>query len=280
MTIHREQFQPYEGPVSSPRRRFWVITRQELRLAWQRRWIRRLLLLSFLPLVVCLVILYVELVIKKTLNMDLWGGEVFDVLYRAQSFFVVLLMAIGGADLVAKDVAANAHALYFSRPLDLFGYLAGKVLAIAIMLGLITLIPGVVLDVGQLLLAYQTDIPAFLAKLVQVAAYSILLSLVAGTVITCLSSFGWRSRYVGIAWIALYFVSNGLSVALTEAVSPGARFSAFSLISIQALFRDSGRLFYAADKPPIWPLVCLVCLGALAGFILYRRIVALERREA
>lgn len=63
----------------------------------------------------------------------------------AMSLFTLLVIAWFGAGLIAEDRRAGAHLLYFSRPLTLSGYLAGKFLTLLVFSLAAVLVPSLVI---------------------------------------------------------------------------------------------------------------------------------------
>jgi hypothetical protein len=277
MSVHRKTYTPYAGALTSRGGRYRVIAGRELRLALGRTWVRRLLAVSFLPLVGCVIFLYVRLIVEQATQMAIWDGFLFETLYRIQALFVMLLMAVVGSDLIAKDTTAGAHPLYFSRPIGIGQYVAGKLLSVAALLAAVTVIPGVLLDLAQLLLATQADFGAFFVKLLQVVVYGALVAFVGSSIIVYLSSLGTRARWVGLGWVGAWLLSDALSSVVEQAFdgSDWAR-----LLSIPRLFVDSGAVLLGTTDYGVLPPVLLLFFGCVAVLALRRRVAVLERREA
>ena len=276
MSIHRKGYAPFTGAVTPRGQRSLVIARRELRLALGRSWVRRLLAVSMLPLLGCVIFLYVKLVVEQATELTIWDGFLFETLYRVQSLFVMILMAVVGADLIAKDTAAMAHPLYFARPLAVGDYVRGKLLSVAVLLAVIIVVPGLLLDLAQLLLSREADVGAFIRSLIGVLAYGAIVAGVGASVIGWLSSLGKSARWVGIGWVAAWLLTDGMSQALL-AISGS---DAVRYLSLPALFVDTARFLLAPDSPGPGAAIILVAGGALAYWLLLRRVVVLERREA
>lgn len=276
MSIHRKAYTPFRGEVTPRGSRSLVIARRELRLAMGRSWVRRLLAVSFLPLLGCIIFLYVRLVVEQATALTIWDGFLFETLYRVQSLFVMLLMAVVGADLIAKDTAARAHSLYFSRPLAVGDYVRGKLLSVAALLAVVIVVPGLLLDIAQLLLSREADVGAFVRSLLGVLIYGAIVAGVGSAIIGWLSSLGQRARWVGIGWVAAWLLTDGMSQALQAILGEGG---GARLLSIPALFVDTARFLLAPTDEGPAALVLLVGAGALCWWLLHRRMVVLERRE-
>ena len=66
---------------------------------------------------------------------------------------IALIAIFGGSGLIATDLKNNALSLYLSKPLSWIDYLIGKFAVIGILLGSLTVVPGLLLFLEQALLA-------------------------------------------------------------------------------------------------------------------------------
>jgi ABC-type transport system involved in multi-copper enzyme maturation permease subunit len=276
VTLHSKSYQPYAGELEPPRTRPWVIVRRELRLAVRKRWVRRLLFFALIPLAVTIVTLYFQLIVEKVTQAHVFGRNLYEGFYGVEVFFLVLMVAAAGSDLIAKDTASRAHQLYFSRPIRPIHYLLGKLGALFVVLFALLAPPGILLALANLLLASEPDYGGFASKVGELTVYGVVAALSAGVFISLLSAYGQRARYVGLFWVGIYFFSQVASGVLVE------RFHVdwARTLSLHNLLLDSGRFLYAEDSPGPLSLVVLVSLAAVAFLLTWRRVVLLERREA
>jgi ABC-2 type transport system permease protein len=139
-TIHDQGYQRYEGARTPQARRFLVIARNVIAVAWKSRWGVKLPLL--LTVGTLLIFAAVLVVITKVQAMS--HGRTPDmfrpdrVLANARAVFsgwgVVLTITVAmGA--IADDLRSGAFQFYFSRPLRPADYVRGKLLGLAAVVG-------------------------------------------------------------------------------------------------------------------------------------------------
>ncbi len=91
--IYDQGYRPFEGQLASPRSRFLVIAMNELRLAWKEKWFKRLLWVSFIPLIVFAVLVVIQARFSMLLDKELadiwqsfWGIQLFFSMLMVQTF--------------------------------------------------------------------------------------------------------------------------------------------------------------------------------------------------
>ncbi len=122
---------------------------------------------------------------------------------------------IVGPSLISQDLRFNALPLYFSRPLRRIDYFMGKLGVIGWFLAMVLIFPSLIAYALGLLFSRDFSIitdtfPLLLASL----GYGIVVSLSAGLFILALSSLSRNSRYIALAWLAVWFVTSLASEAL------------------------------------------------------------------
>ena len=152
MAIYKRGYQRYQGALTSPWSRWFVLPK----FAWQRLMQQRLVVIIFVvatfwPLA-CAAFVYLshhaELLqgfgpeAVKLLKID---GNFFVVFMNAQSVFAIVLAAFAGPSLIAPDLANGALPLYFSRPLSRPEYILSRMLVLVGVLSPVTWIPGLLL---------------------------------------------------------------------------------------------------------------------------------------
>ena len=114
MPIHDLSYRHWSGEWTSHPYRWWVITRQGIRILSQKKLFITLLILSLLPFLVRTVMLYVSNVVSKLpfLSID---PKFFEDFLTQQMFFTFLIAIYAGAGLIANDLKVNALQIYFSK---------------------------------------------------------------------------------------------------------------------------------------------------------------------
>src|ERR1043166_9257749 len=79
---------------------------------------------------------------KKTRGVLSGGQDTFAVFYSYQGAMVVVTLALVGATLVGGDFAARGLPFYLAKPISRWHYIAGKCLAVAIVVTLMTTVPA------------------------------------------------------------------------------------------------------------------------------------------
>ena len=156
MAVYKRGYQRYQGALTAPWTRLFVLPR----FAWQRLMQQRLVVIIlvvalFWP-VACAFFVYLshhaELLLgfgstlPDFLKID---GQFFVVFMNAQGSFAIILAAFAGPSLIAPDLANGALPLYFSRPLSRPEYVLARMLALVGILSPVTWIPGVLLFLMQ-----------------------------------------------------------------------------------------------------------------------------------
>jgi ABC-type transport system involved in multi-copper enzyme maturation permease subunit len=222
--------------------RFWVIAQTGIALAWKNRWLRRLLLLAWLPaLYLGVVFLFIErgLANPTEIRMALGfvgpfvGPEVETQLRTAldagdpggarhiawkwllltffrypQGLLMALVVGLIAPPLVAKDVHSRAFLLYFSRPLTRVEYILGKFIVVCAYVGMVTTIPALALYLlGVLLSPPEVGVIASTWDLpLRILAASVVLIIPTAALALAFSSLTTRTFYAGFAWFAVWLL--------------------------------------------------------------------------
>lgn len=278
MAVYKRGYRRYEGPLTGPLARLFVLPRFAWRRLMEQRLVVILLVISLFWPVACGAFVYLanhaELLVgldAEALNFLTIDARFFVIFMNAQSVFTILLAAFAGPSLIAPDLANGALQLYFSRPLSRAEYMLARLLVLLGVLSPITWIPGVLLFLmqsalgGWLWFAANWHIGAgiFIGFLLWI----LLVSLVAMASSACVR---WRMVAGGLV-LGVFFVLAGasemahmiLNVEWVLAMNPGRNMN------------QIWRWLLGAD-PIVGPdaTTCLVALGLMAAVLL----VVLERR--
>lgn len=156
MPVYKRTYRTYQGKTTRLGSRFLVVTRYASQQHWRSRFIYAFALVCFIYPVVCLANIYLQhnLELAKTLQFSL--NKLFPVdatfFFRfmdIQGGWGFLLTIILGAGLISPDLANSALPLYLCRPFTRRDYILGKMMVLALPLGLITLLPGFFLFLAQ-----------------------------------------------------------------------------------------------------------------------------------
>ncbi|MGA8087949.1 MAG: ABC transporter permease subunit [Terracidiphilus sp.] len=290
MSVFDHDYRPYEGRLTPLGSRPLVLARYALNEAWSSKITIGLFVLSLLPCLVDLVIIYVaDNPMARALIMR--GGPALDIdrtfflrVLETQCWFALVLAAWIAPRLVSFDLGDNALPILLSHPISRFGYLLGKFVALALSLSYVTWIPCLLLFVYQ---CYASPQPWGMAN------FSLALGIFAGAAVWVfvLSMVGlavsawvkWRVIATG-AIFAVVFVPAGVGAM----VSLILRTKWGLLLNLPLIMSELWQRILGAPAPirmnerfilPTFPMVvaliiaCLLCVAVLNARIRAREVV-------
>ena len=283
MPIHTQDYRHWEGTLNpQPHTRWWIIAKAELKLLAQRKIVR--LIVAIPPLIYILVHAILIYILNQVpgvefpfdINNEFFQKFLFRIVPIPSSFLIALLAIFGGSGLIATDLKNNALSLYLSKPISWIDYLIGKCAVIGILLGCLTLVPGLLLFLEHALL---TDTPFLKENYwipLSIIAYSAIIMLSASLLMLLFSSLTSNPRYAIIGFCAVWFGSP----VIYEILKAITRTSKMALVSIWAHYDILGTVLFAGSHNYavhwVWALLVQIALIALCIFVLHRRIRAVE----
>jgi ABC-2 type transport system permease protein len=242
MPIFDQGYQHWQGTLSGHAWRWASIARWGARTQWEKKWTRRVVIVSLFPALALAIFLVFWglfeqqsdflaplLFLMRGLPEQLRSGPrnfrvpmwtlAFNTFLQVQLFFTMILVLIVGPDLISQDLRFNAMPLYFSRPVRRLDYFAGKLGVIAVYLSAVTIVP-ILLAYG-LGVVFSLDIQVLRDTawlLAGCVAYGLVVVLSAGTLILAISSLSRNSRMVGGIWVGVWWIGNLAAAALTRVV--------------------------------------------------------------
>ena len=275
MPIHTQDYRHWEGTLK-PRNytRWWVIAKAELKLLAKRKIVR--LIIAIPPLIYIIVHAVIIYLINQFNYID-FPFKVDSAFFQRFLFriefisglFVALIAIFGGAGLIANDLKSNALSLYLSKPISWVDYLIGKFAVVGILLACITLVPGILLFLEQLLLSDFTFFKENFWIFFSIIGYSIIITTVTSLLMLSFSSLTTNSRYATIGFCAVWFGLPVLHGILIFAL----RTSNVALVSIWANYDRLGSVLFASDNSYTthWLITFLILSALTAGCILVLR---------
>jgi ABC-2 type transport system permease protein len=151
----------------------------------------------------------------KGFRVEVWTLA-YDYFLWAELRSAMIVVLLVGPGLISRDLRFNALPLYFSRPLRRVDYFVGKLGVVVWFLGLVLVVPSVIAYVLGLLFSLDwTILRDTFPLLLACVGYGAVMSVSAGLLILALSSLSRNSRYVGLFWLAVWFVSSIVGTVLT-----------------------------------------------------------------
>jgi ABC-2 type transport system permease protein len=150
MAVYKKTYRPYEGELTPGWSRFMVIPRYAFEELHGKRFLTIFFIASFIYPLISALIIYVQ---HNTSALGLLGVQgarslisintaFFMSLLGWQSMMALFLASFIGPGLVSPDLANNALSLYLARPFSRVEYVLGKMSVLAILMSLMTWVPG------------------------------------------------------------------------------------------------------------------------------------------
>jgi ABC-type transport system involved in multi-copper enzyme maturation permease subunit len=288
MSVFDHDYRPYEGRLTPLRSRPLVLARYALNEAWSSKVTIGLFVLSLLPCLVDLVIIYVAdnpmaraLITRGGPTLDI--NETFFLrVLETQCWFALVLAAWIAPRLVSFDLGDNALPILLSHPISRFGYLLGKFLALTLSLSYVTWIPCLILFVYQCYASPQpwgmAHLPLAFGIFAGAAVWVVLLAMVGLAVSAWVK---WRVIATG-AIFAVVFVPAGVG-GIASAI---LRTKWGLLLNLPVVMSELWQRMLGAPALmnsrfdlPTFPMVmvlviaCLLCVAVLNARIRAREVV-------
>ena len=275
MPIHDQSYRHWEGTFKSHAFRWWVITREGLRIILRRKlFLLFILVPPAITYLVHAIIVYVVNIYQELFKMNIDGMFFFGFFMR-QTFWIVLICVFGGSGLIANDLKNNALQLYLSKPLNRRDYLIGKLAIVVVLMGFVTLVPGILLFIEN---AVVSDGATFIKEKYwmfgSIVLYSLFLTLPTGLLILALSSMTKSNRYAAISFVAILMGTPLFSELLRGVlkIRPAIFLSYWSNLYIL------GRHLFGMSTPDrwYWATLILVVIMGLCIWIMHRKVKGVE----
>jgi hypothetical protein len=228
-------------------------------------------------------------VLRDALHMN-GGAQTYRNFVTLQGSMVVIVLALAGSVVIGNDFRFGSLAFYLAKPITRWHYLAGKALAVAILVNLMTTLPALILFVqygfldswqyfvhggralgdlaiGSVHIPLQGPNPLLFGILGYGALLTVCLS------IMLLATACWLRKTVPLimVWTTIFFFFRLVAVALVDGIQCDARWRLLDLWNDMTLvggtclglgsesFR-SARQPAAADALLVLCIVCIACL--------------------
>lgn len=281
--IHDLGYQPYQGPRRARARRFLVISRNLVSVAWRSRAVRWSFIVAGIVTIVAAVVMYFmrhELAQQlRTRGAPLPRPDA--VIFHANNFFSFIgfiLAAVVGCGAVADDLQLGAFQFYFARPIRPRDYVAGKLLGLFVVVGLPLVGGPFLLSVFRVLIAADAaDAVRALPTVPRALALGVVGAAVIGLPAVGLGAWLRRRRLTQAVFAIYYVVAAPMAVGLAE----GLRVRWLKLLSASADLERVGRALFGIDPapndPPAWAaLLAAAALVAVAYLVVHRRVSRAE----
>lgn len=288
MAVYKNNYGLYRGELTPGWSRFLVLTRYAFGNVFQSRMFVAFYVLCFALPFAGLLIIYLHHNISALNFLNLPLDQLNDALpidagffrygVNFQGFLCFLIAFFVGPALVAPDLRNNGLALYLSRPFTRSEYVLGKIAVLAILMSLVTWVPGLLLYGFQAYLEgfgwvgknWSIAWAIFAGSLIWIATLSLLALAVSAWV-------KWKP-VARIALLVLYLVFIGFGRAINEALDTWWGWLFSIATAVDNVWAGLFGLTVDSDfTMPHWAAwfsllaCCAICLGLLS-----RRIRAYE----
>jgi len=269
MGVFRGGYRQYDGDFLPLSTRFGVIVGAEFSRMFKAKWNRRVMLGSLLFLAAIEAVQIGKAMLEEQVGQALpIELGLLEKLLAAELFFMAILVAVAGSGIIADDRRSNALLLYLSKPISPARYMLGKGLALAALLSIVYVVPGLVHIVVSVLFLPNVGMAAFARDLLSVVVIGVVHVGATCIFMLTLSSLSTRKWYIGLGWAGAYFFSKGVSQAARNS-SDGAAWADF--LSLPDLYEKSAHWVMSPQWADAAPLVALLILTGLAfGLLVYR----------
>ena len=223
MAVYKRTYKPYTGRLTEAGRRFLVIPRYAFHGMFDSRPVLAFYVLCFLPLLVSAATIYLSHnpAAQALLSMD--GRDLFKIdrfffsrLFLFQSVLSFMLTTWVGTGLISADLSNDALPLYLCRPFSRAEYVLGKLSVIAILISMITWVPGLMLFALQANMAgWDWFVSNYWMAGSIVLGSWIWITLVALLVLAISSWVKWRVAATAMM-LGVFFVPPGVGEAFNE----------------------------------------------------------------
>jgi ABC-2 type transport system permease protein len=274
--IHDQGYRHYLGQRAPHGRAWWVIARSHMQASLRYRWFIVVLVIAWVPALVRAVVIYVSTTNAQLPQFLATTPDTFREFLSQQRLFVFLVV-IMQSGLIADDHRTNALQLYLSKPLTRVEYILGKLVPpLAFVLG-VTLLPGVLLLILQIVFAGSlTFLRANLFLLPAIVLFSLIQGLLSAFAILALSSLTKSRRFVAIMYAGVIFFTAAMYQAL-RLITASRTWAVVSPAEMLDVIANA--IFRSRIEPPVPVYVAVIAILVIIGvamLILERRIRAVE----
>jgi ABC-type transport system involved in multi-copper enzyme maturation permease subunit len=260
---------------------WWVIARRGIAQGFRSRWMILLLVATWIPAFIKMVIIYLKLKAGDLIDAFSggWGSidpQGFLAFQEQQRWAIFVVLALVGAGLIANDRRDNGLSLYFSRPLGLKSYIGGKGAVILFFYFMVTLFPAYFLCLFSFFIAPEaTGLDLLLLTPLRTTVYCLLSGASISLVLLAFSSLGTRSLFVMVWWAILVMGTEAFG-----AIGKGFHSATLQAVNFLGNYHNAGAILFDADRRlGVSGWVSLLIVLALTGWAVWtlrRRIRPVE----
>lgn len=252
-------YRSYDGPLSSPRMRWWCIAKQGCRQAFKKKSLWVCTAFSGWYYLVMMVTVYIfeqvaaaspqgaqNSATEQFFQRIVWKDQILHGFSFGQLWFLVIALILG-AGAIANDNRANALLVYLSKPCSKLDYIVGKWVGIFLPLLLVMAIPTLLFCFYGAM-SYQSY--GFLSSdpwlIVKLAALLPLAAAMHASLVLGISSLFNQGRLAGASYAGLYFLTNFFTQLMVIAFQMSLRHGRHGRMSLDNVPATVMNLYYAS----------------------------------
>lgn len=296
MPIYDLSYAHWKGKLESRVFRWLPITLNDIRLPFRSKLFLVFFCLALIPFIVRIGMVFLfNIIPQMAMEPGIAAFCTVDATFyynfttRDQLVSLIYVFLFVGCGLIARDLKVRALEIYFSKPLSAMDYLAGKFGGMLFFLFCMTLFPGVLLWLSDLMLTGTEGILGQKALLLaRMAASSLLFGVTGSLIVLAASSLAASARNAAIVWFGFHIMLQIASRILAHAfnltelmlVDPleTIRFLSRKIFGITVekmiAFEELGDMEYQIHWT--YAALYLLALNALAFWIVLRRVRKVE----
>jgi ABC-type transport system involved in multi-copper enzyme maturation permease subunit len=204
-------------------------------------------------------------------------AETYRTFFFWQCNIIMVILALAGSVLVGNDIRHGSLPFYLSKPIGRWHYLAGKALAVAVVINLLTTIPAMALFLEYAVLYDWEYLFRETVLLFGVLGYGAVLTLVLSPLLLATAIWLRRTVPLVMAWTTLFVFCRLLSWALVDKLSCDRRLRLLDLwndmyLVGNALLGVSAARVRPQPQPPwVEAAVVLAAVSLLCvSYLIYR----------
>ena len=206
-------------------------------------------------------------------------GDAYRNFIFTQNIVVMLLLAISGTVLVSNDFRFRSLTFYLSKPLGRGQYFLGKLVAISMLVGMLTLLPCLVLFIEYGLFSDSFDYFIESGRIFfAILAYGLLVSVSMSVLLLGVAALLQRTISIVMVW-GLIFIFLPIITGLLRRVSNSSPY--WGMLDFWTLLSQLGDIFFGialkdGSVPPVSAVCALAAWLSIALWAFWCKIRAVE----
>ncbi len=210
MGIHSQSYESWSGKLQSRLSRIWALISSGLGLPFSSKANLVVIGMIYLMILGWVFVLYI-FVSSSAPPIFVMGNNLYRSWFFNHALFGFLLMILSatvGATLISRDLQHNALTMILSKAISRGDYLLSRFATLLIFFLQVTLLPGLVLWIGQWGMSPEDlSFSSRLRDLLAITLHSLVISIPFSAVVLAFSSFTRRPHVAGMLWVLFYLLT-------------------------------------------------------------------------